>query len=367
MRIALTPHITPYFGQDFTASSLMKRLQLTPTYLENGKYSLSIEELGRISLIISRYPDRQSDLDIFRLMYTKVPLIAHVHLNYDFLTTEQKSILRETLALANVVLTNSKILKEQYKNLFPQYDWQFVNNGIDSQVYFPASEEEQFNFRERHGIKKDQLVLSFTGRLHNAKGLQLIRAFCNQINANEKYVLAIQTIDHPKYASTCQDFAKFKNVIIVHDQRERIVRYADISIHPSLSETTSLVILESLFSGVPVICSDVADFYKEIENRFAPFEYFSKFPIKDHIKKNENGKLEFKVTENSVGYLVNTMIARLRDLTPLTRNQKLRLAEGMENSPFTFSKMAIALENIYRDSVIYFRMEANTRSFQTAV
>ena len=101
-----------------------------------------------------------------------------------------------------------------------------------------------------------------------------------------------------------------------------------------LSETTSLVILESLFAGVPVVCSDFSKVYFEIEKGFAPFSYFSKFSVKDYVKRSEYGKPDFPVSEESVDIIVNSLITYIANFTPFNRHEKETLSMGLRKPTF---------------------------------
>lgn len=343
------PHKNPYFGQDYTISYLVKTMGLIPIFLVNGEYNLDEIKLNKIELIISRYPDFECDRNIIKKFAGVFPIITHLHLKYSFLSSKQKCILSESLSSSNCIITNCTQLNSEYSSIFPKYKWKFVNNGIDSNVFKPSTEDERYEFKSNHGIPKGKIIVTYTGRLNKPKGIQILERLCEYISKSRKFYLIIQSVYHPKYCNKFKELKnKFKNLKIITTQDIKVLRFSDINISTSLCETTSLVTLESLFSGVPVICTNVTEFYNDIDKYNKGFKYFrrvempSDFPL---IANNEKSKII--LSEEDATKLSEAFIERLNETEIIGDSQRNKLGKKWKDSKYEAKKMNKKLEKLY--------------------
>jgi glycosyltransferase involved in cell wall biosynthesis len=352
MRIILSPHAEPYFGQDFTSLSMVNRIGLTPVYLEHGEYNIAHLDFSQVKLIVSRYPDQAADLSFIKSFEGKIPIVLHLHLRFRFLNARQQQRLIEAMSYATVLVANCKMLQEEYEFLFPQYKWLYVNNCVDPFIFNATSIEERFEFRKEYDIGMDRTVLCYTGRLCNAKGLQILEKILEKVSLSENYFICIHTIYMTKYDNIINDIQKkYKNVIIITRQDRKVMRYCDILINCSLCETTSLVNLEALFSGIQVVCTDVTEFYKEIEDEFADFKYFHKIRLDSSSIRNGDGKLNIDLEEHIVSNIANEFMSQVKGCADHSQAQRLTLSESLARSKFNIIYIQKELDTTYNFAV----------------
>jgi starch synthase len=138
---------------------------------------------------------------------------------------------------------------------------------IPNGVFFEEYEKPaRLVSREKYGIPDDAILLLFVGQLRKFKGVHhLIKAFKFIYEVNKKVYLIIKT--HVPEVLTEYDEMTRKlqindRIIFVTEkltQPELIDLYhsCDIYVHPSLAECLSLVILEAMACGKPVVATDV--------------------------------------------------------------------------------------------------------------
>lgn len=348
MKIILQPHTEPYFGQDFTTRLLIKGMGLVPKYLINGEYKIDDIETSNTELIISRYPDKSEDIKAIKAFYKKIPIAIHFHLRYNFYTNEQKHNISDILKHASLRITNCRDLCNDYKIIFPEYDWNFINNGVDSLVFKPTTITERYNFKIKNKIGKDRILISYVGRLNNPKGLQILYRICDFVSSSDTHWLVIQTIFLDKYLPIIQEIKKkYKHVTIYLEQELKVVRYSDVHLNTSLSETTSLVNLEALFSGVPVICTAVTDFYKELDFLNGDINSLIKISMPNYHFKAHLSKSSLNLTEEETNIISKDFIGQIKTLRPRSDQQRLILAAKLKNTSFDSLNMIKSIKNIY--------------------
>ena len=143
-------------------------------------------------------------------------------------------------------------------------------NGIDlKQFYQVISENERKIIREEYGLKPNDFVLVFCGRLIPEKGVkEIILAMKKLKNINNVKLLIIGNSafgknEKTKYQEELYKISKdlINNIIFtgfIHNKDlYKIYNIADAAITPSIWEEASpLVIVEEMASGLPIITTD---------------------------------------------------------------------------------------------------------------
>ncbi len=191
-----------------------------------------------------------------------LPLAFHVHSTEKGRTLGNGSSVVSNIELragkmADLVVTVSYAMKDELVGLgFPKEKIQVSYNGVDPQKYNPAniSKESIQKIRAKYGIKADELMILFLGRLVGVKGIdKLIMAMPHVLSKIPKARLVIvgvgdlqeyltnltRTIRLDEYVKFCFDFIP---------EEERIAHYAacDIAVFPSYYEPFGIVALEAM-------------------------------------------------------------------------------------------------------------------------
>jgi glycogen(starch) synthase len=198
-----------------------------------------------------------------------LPFAFHVHSSEKGRTMGNGSEVVSNIELraarnADIVVTVSNAMKDELIGLgFPAEKIRVVYNGVDPQKYSPSqiSEEEKRGIRERYGLKDDDLMVLFLGRLVWVKGVdKLIASMPHVLQKIPNAKLVIVGLgDMQEYSSrlaqnlNLQDKVKFRFEFI--PEEERIAHYAacDVAVFPSIYEPFGIVALEAMSMEKPVV------------------------------------------------------------------------------------------------------------------
>jgi glycogen(starch) synthase len=166
--------------------------------------------------------------------------------------------------MADMIVTVSYAMKDELIQLgFPKEKIQVSYNGVDPQKYNPenVSLEGIQRIRAKYGIKDDELMILFIGRLVGVKGVDKLIMAMPHILAKipkarlvivgvgdlQEYLLNLAKIIRlDQYIKFCFDFIP---------EEERILHYAacDIAVFPSHYEPFGIVALEAMSMEKPVV------------------------------------------------------------------------------------------------------------------
>jgi glycosyltransferase involved in cell wall biosynthesis len=198
-----------------------------------------------------------------------LPLAFHVHSTEKGRTLGNGSSVVSNIELrgatmADMIITVSYAMKDELIQLgFPRDKIYVSYNGVDPQKYNPesVSPEQVRKIREYYGLKEDDLMILFLGRLVGVKGIdKLIMAMPHVLLKIPKAKLVIVGVGELQEYLTnlvrtmrLDDYVKFRFDFI--SEEERILHYAacDVAVFPSLYEPFGIVALEAMSMERPVI------------------------------------------------------------------------------------------------------------------
>lgn len=127
-----------------------------------------------------------------------------------------------------------------------------IPNGIDTARYTPARRGRRNEIRARYGLAEDDFVFCFVANNFALKGFYVLVDACISMGRTPFKVLVIGAPDYWAKAE-----ARLVSDTIVFGGRagdlEDIYPACDCLVHPSYYDACSLVVLEALASGIPVI------------------------------------------------------------------------------------------------------------------
>ena len=200
---------------------------------------------------------------------SKLPLAFHVHSTEYGRTLGNGSSVVSNIELrgarmADLIVTVSYAMKDELIQLgFPRERIQVCYNGVDPKKYNPenVSKDHIRRIRESYGIKDDDLMILFLGRLVGVKGVdKLIMSIPHVLSRYPKAKLVIVGVgDLQEYMTNLartmrlDDYVKFNFNFI--SEEERIHHYAacDIAVFPSYYEPFGIVALEAMAMEKPVV------------------------------------------------------------------------------------------------------------------
>jgi glycogen(starch) synthase len=200
---------------------------------------------------------------------SKLPLVFHVHSTEKGRTMGNGSSVVSNIELrgankADMIITVSYAMKDELIQLgFPRNKIRVSYNGVDPNKYDPASvsAEQVRKIRQYYGLKDDEFMILFLGRLVGVKGVdKLIMAMPHILPKFPKTRLVIVGVgDLQEYlvnlvkTMRLEDYVKFRFDFI--SEEERILHYAacDVAAFPSLYEPFGIVALEAMSMECPVV------------------------------------------------------------------------------------------------------------------
>jgi glycosyltransferase involved in cell wall biosynthesis len=198
-----------------------------------------------------------------------LPLAFHVHSTEKGRTLGNGSEVVSNIELhgakaADLIVTVSYAMKDELIKLgFPKEKIQVCYNGVDPQKYSPqtVNSEQVKKIRESYGIKDDESMILFVGRLVGVKGVdKLIMAMPHVLQKIPKAKLVIVGLGELQdyvvnlvKTMRLQDSVKLNFEFI--SEEERILHYAacDVAVFPSLYEPFGIVALEAMSMERPVV------------------------------------------------------------------------------------------------------------------
>ncbi len=198
-----------------------------------------------------------------------LPFAFHVHSTEKGRTLGNGSEVVSNIELhaansADLIVTVSYAMKNELVELgFPKDKIQVAYNGVDPQKYDPktVSAEQIRKVKATYGVKDDELMILFIGRLVGVKGVdKLIMAMPHILQKIPNAKLVIVGIgDLQEYlvnlvkTMRLNDSIKFRQEFI--PEEERILHYAacDVAVFPSLYEPFGIVVLEAMSMERPVV------------------------------------------------------------------------------------------------------------------
>ena len=200
---------------------------------------------------------------------TGMPLAFHVHSTEKGRTLGGGSSVVSNIELrganmADLIVTVSYAMKDELIALgFPKEKIQVSYNGVDPQKYNPAnvSQEQIKRIRTLYGIKDDELMILFLGRLVAVKGVdKLIMAMPHILTKFPKAKLVIVGVgDLQDYLMNLtrtirlDEYVKFRFDFIPEEERIKHYAACDVACFPSHYEPFGIVALEAMSMEKPVV------------------------------------------------------------------------------------------------------------------
>ena len=188
-----------------------------------------------------------------------------------------------------IALTEAEV--EHLKNISVSEDKiESIPNGIDLSEY--KNLPEKGAFRRKCGIRDDEKIILYLGRIHKIKGINLlVEAFADLVKELDDVRLVIVGGDSgflPKLKRQIEDLKISDRILFTGAlyERDKLEAYvdADVYVLPSVYEIFGITVLEACACGTPVIVTDRCGITDIVEKVGYVVEY-DKDQLRDAIFK----------------------------------------------------------------------------------
>lgn len=200
-----------------------------------------------------------------------------------------------------IALTETE-LEQYYQMGVPKYKIETIPNGIDLSEYHHLPPRGEF--REKYGIKIDEKVILFLGRIDKIKGVDLLINSFSEISKELDTVKLVMVgpdegfLNHIKKIVVDQ---KISDKVIFTGplyKKDKLASYvdADVYVLPSRYETFPNTVLEACVCGTPVIVTNNCGISDLVNNKVGYVVDFDINKLKDTIIKllnDEDQKTKF--------------------------------------------------------------------------
>ena len=216
--------------------------------LQNEKFDLILVEGG----------DEKAVIDIAK-GYTRDQLVFHAHIHF----IPKEEVVK---GFGHMLGVSEFVVREYQKACKMPVDAHVLRNAIDTDKFNkPVSSEKRRELREKLGLKEDDFVVLFVGRLIQVKGVQELMQAVLAIQDPHIKLLCIGSANFGKWAFSTYE-RTVKKLIAQNQGRILFTGYVDNAqvyqyasgangqCVPSLCEEAApLVVLEAMAEGLPLI------------------------------------------------------------------------------------------------------------------
>ena len=149
-----------------------------------------------------------------------------------------------------------------------------IPNGLDIEEFNTITRDSATHFKEKFGIAPDKKIILFLGRLNWKKGLDtLIPAFSEVLKKEPKAVLVLAGPDDENYKREVLKFIDEVNLrtsdivftgMLVGEDKTAVYKESDVFVLPSYSENFGMVVVEAMYSCLPVVITKYVGIAPEI-------------------------------------------------------------------------------------------------------
>ena len=234
-------------------AELLERNKVDVVHVEDGAYLTSL-----LVLLVKKLLNKPVVLSMqgfpgFSWFYGSpfVDLVARI-----YSLTMGKIILK---AADMVVLSATACVEDAVRLGVPINKIKVIPRGVDVGVYRPNLERRKA-FREKLGLRDDEVMVLFAGRLVLVKGLKyFVEAAKSLLKENNKlkFVVAGDGVLRSKYQEEAWDFRSNIKFIGYRFDMEDVMNAADIFVLSSISEGCPNAVIEAGACAKPVVATDV--------------------------------------------------------------------------------------------------------------
>lgn len=202
---------------------------------------------------------------IFRRMPTVITLHGGTD---DWSTFKSRMLERAGLLGANRIVSVADHVAEAYAKKFPKAGSRMtvIENGIDGESFPVIGERERADIRRQWDVGEGDKLLLQVARLDSNKNQRFLIEVAAALRAR-RFPFKMLLVGPPGDAEYAKGLAE---LLRTHGLEDRVLlpgsrkdvpallQASDLFLFPSRMEASPLAMLEAMYAGLPVICSDIA-------------------------------------------------------------------------------------------------------------
>ena len=196
-----------------------------------------------------------------------------------------------------------------------------INNGISTKKFQPCK-KNYLKIRKLLGLNKDTFLIGHIARFHPVKGHYILLEslkLLKKINNNFRCLMIGTNVDK-KNILLCEQIKKYNlgdNIILYGETKypQRLINTFDLNVISSVSESSSLVLMESMASGVSTLATNVGPISKTIGK--------TGWVVKNKSSKELAEKLNF-IIKNKTLLKEKSLLSRDRILRNFSQDKMLK-------------------------------------------
>lgn len=240
--------------------------------------------------------------------FPKIKLIQHEHgeiflnnfLYNKFLNISQKTtdlFIAVSKVTKNKLIKNGKVKNDRITVLYNFVDLKKFLNKL--------TKEKIFEERKKLGIKKDEFVVGYVGRLSKTKECDVLIKSLACLKFNFRCLIVGNGSEKENLKRMVNKLGIENKIIFTGyiNKPEKIYPLFDAFVMPSLSESFGISAIEASSQGVPVIVSNIEVMQEIIENNKNGllFEVGDSIDLSDKLNKvYNNGNLRMELSKNGL-------------------------------------------------------------------
>ena len=237
---------------------------------------------------------------------------------------------------ATAVIAVSKTVKENLEKYEHIKNVKVIYNGIDPDLFKPASIEEKVLKKKQLGLNKNDFVLGNVGRMDYWKNQRILIEILPDLKKISPQIKLILVGGGEEEGNLKKSAIKkgVKNDVIFLGQRSdvnQILKAFDIFVFPSLTEGLPLVVIEAMATGLPIVASHVGGIPELVVN----------------------GETGFLVSPTSKEEIKETIIKLLDN--PKLRKEMGQIARKRFETHFSLPQMVQKYIEVYEEAVRKFK------------
>tara|TARA_B100001059_G_scaffold234966_1_gene279092 strand:- start:5150 stop:6307 length:1158 start_codon:yes stop_codon:yes gene_type:complete len=222
---------------------------------------------------------------------------------------------------ANSIIAESKIGAEEYNASYKFLDYKnidILSPPFDVSDYKDIQKKYDFDFRKKNQISRKEFVITFLGRIHEIKGVDILIKFFNEIlvsNSNFRLCIVGSDDGHLNY---CKKLIKNYNIekytyflgFMSGDEKNQCLTDSNVVVQLSRFEQGAWAPIEAVLCGTPIIVSSHTGAGEDVKRLKAGYTVSIDTPNEfiRAINEIKNNELEAKnITLNARDFIIKYM------------------------------------------------------------